>query len=220
MKRRVIPELLDTDAGTPREIAAAVNDLGRVNRWFGGVRTTDVLLRRATERTGKRELSLLDVAAGSGELPAAVRSRFIQNGVCITITLLDRAPTHLKGAVNAVVGDALATPFRDQQFDLVSSSLFVHHLQPAEVVSFVNESLRVARLAVIINDLRRSRLHLMATYAGWVVFRSRLSRHDGPASVRRAYTVAELRVLLGQTQASRVEITKHFLFRIGAILWK
>jgi len=99
-------------------------------------------------------------------------------------------------------------------------SLFVHHLDPPEVVQFANEALRVASIAVLINDLRRSRLHLVAAYAGWPLFHSRLTRHDAPASVRRSYTVTELRGILAQTQAAQVEITKDFLFRIGAILWK
>jgi len=220
MRRVVTPELLDSDAGTPAEISASLGDLARIHRWFGGVSSSEALVRRVAERSGKRELSLLDVASGSGELPSAVREQLIPQGIAIEVTLLDRAAAHLNGAANTVVGDALAIPFQDQQFDLVSSSLFVHHLDPPEVAHFAKEALRVARIAVLINDLRRSRLHLVAAYAGWPLFRSRLTRHDAPASVRRAYTADELGGLLEQTPAARVEITKHFLFRMGAILWK
>lgn len=220
MQRVVTPELLDTDAGTPGEIAASLRDLGRVHRWFGGVSTTEALVRRVADRTGKRELSLLDVAAGSGELPNAVRERLAQQGVTLNVTLLDRAHTHLNGAANAVIGDALAMPFEEGSFDLVSSALFVHHLEPPEVVRFINEALRVARVAVLINDLQRKWLHLAAVYAGFLFFRSRLTRHDAPASVRRAYTSAELAAMLQKTRAARVEISSHYLFRIGAIVWK
>jgi len=108
MKRVVIPELLDNDAGTPAEIAASLRDLARIHRWFGGVRTTEALFRRVAEPSGRRELSLLDVASGSGELPAAVRERLIRQGITIEVTLLDRASTHLNGTVKAVVGYALA----------------------------------------------------------------------------------------------------------------
>ena len=52
MKRVVIPELLDTDCGTPSEVAASLGDLRRINRWFGGVTTTDEMIWRvARERS-------------------------------------------------------------------------------------------------------------------------------------------------------------------------
>jgi hypothetical protein len=57
-------------------------------------------------------------------------------------------------------------------------------------------------------------------YAGLPLYRSRLTRHDAPASVRQAYTPEEMQVLLEQTRASRTEIHRHYLFRMGVIAWK
>ena len=120
----------------------------------------------------------------------------------------------------AVAGDALALPFRSASFDLLSSTLFAHHLSPQELVQFVNEALRVCRVAVLINDLVRHPLHLSLVYAGMPLYRSRLTRHDAPASVRQAYTVEEMQSLLSQTSAARVEIHRHYLFRMGVVAWK
>ena len=36
MRRVVVPELLDSDAGTPREVEGSLADLRMVNRFFGG----------------------------------------------------------------------------------------------------------------------------------------------------------------------------------------
>jgi hypothetical protein len=52
------------------------------------------------------------------------------------------------------------------------------------------------------------------------LYRSRLTRHDAPASVRQAYTVDEMQSLLAQTSAARVEIHRHYLFRMGVVAWK
>ena len=41
-----------------------------------------------------------------------------------------------------MVGDALALPFQDASFDLLSCNLFAHHLSPQELVQFVNEALQ------------------------------------------------------------------------------
>lgn len=218
MRRFVVEELLDT--GSPDEIAASLHDMGRVNRWFGGVSTTRKMVRHVAEHCGKRELSILDVASGSGELPQIVQKQLRQLGLRLEVTLLDKAAGHLNGSSNGVVADALSMPFPDGEFDIVTSSLFLHHLEPCEIRRCINESLRVARIAVIINDLRRSKLHLVAAYAGRPLFCSRLSRHDAPASVRSAYTTAELRHVLLRTRASRIQIAAHYLFRLGAIAWK
>jgi ubiquinone/menaquinone biosynthesis C-methylase UbiE len=220
MKRVSTPELLDSDAGTPAEIAASLADLRRVNRWFGGIATTEWMVNRVAEVSKQSSFTLLDVAAGSGDVPDVTRQRLARRGVRLEITLLDRARSHLNGVAPAVVGDALALPFRDASFDLVACGLFAHHLSPEELLRFINEGLRVCRAAVLINDLIRHPLHMALIYAGSPLYRGRLTRHDAPASVRQAYTVQEMRQILAQSVAVQSEITKHYLFRMGAIAWK
>ena len=124
----------------------------------------------------------------------------------------------MNGGNRAVAGDALALPFRDASFDLVSCTLFAHHLSPDQLVHFVNEGLRVCRTAVLINDLVRRSLHLSLVYAGLPLYRSRITRHDAPASVRQAYTPDEMQALLKRTRASRTEIHRHYFFRMGVIV--
>lgn len=216
MKRVVIPELLDSDSGTPEEIRASLADLRRINRWFGGTGTTTALLRRVAEQSREPRISILDVGAGSGEAAIAAAE-----AMGARVTLLDRAISHLpRNGVPTVAGDAMSLPFPASSFDVVSSSLFLHHLEPEQIVACVNEALRVARVAVVVNDLERSPAHLGLVYAGMPLFRSRLTRHDAVASVKRAYTAKELRGMLARTRAARVEITSHYLFRIGVIVWK
>jgi ubiquinone/menaquinone biosynthesis C-methylase UbiE len=220
MKRVVRAELLDADAGSPAEIARSLADIRFVNRWFGGVSTTSALVQHVAERTGRADFSLLEVAAGSGDVPESTQRRLQYRDIRLAITLLDRRASHLPGLNPRVVAaDALALPFRDQSFDLVACGLFAHHLEPDGVVAFVNEALRVARVAVLINDLIRDPLHLGLVYAS-LPLHGRLSRHDGPASVRGAYTVAEMSEMLRLTGAARVEITRHYLFRMGVVAWR
>ena len=222
MKRIPTTELLDDDAGSPAEIAASLADLRRVNRWFGGIGTTLALIRHVAQNTGLKHLSLLEVASASGDVPRNAQARLAASGIQLEITLLDRASSHLRNgaADRAVAADALALPFRDESFDLVASGLFAHHLSPEQVITFVDEALRVARRAVLINDLIRHPLHLAAVYVGLPLYRSRLTRHDAPASVRQAFTLEEMRSFLIRTKAARIEMSRHYLFRMGAIAWK
>ncbi|HXO37745.1 MAG TPA: methyltransferase domain-containing protein, partial [Candidatus Acidoferrum sp.] len=144
-----------------------------------------------------------------------------RSGISAQPVILDRAPTHLSNIHPAVCGDALALPFRDNSFDAVGCSLFLHHLEPDEILRFVKEGLRVARHAFLVQDLQRHPLHLALGYLGAPLYRSRITRHDAPASINRAYTVEELRGILSRVvPAENIEIRKFFLFRMGVIVWK
>ena len=235
MRRVSRPELLDSDLLESQELAAALADLRWVNRWCGGIGTTLDMVAHVARRLRSSTLSLLDVAAGSGDVPSAIQRILASRGVRVEVTLFDRRRTHLPTNANpaqfplppnhglksrCVAGDALALPFGDASFDLVTCALFAHHLEPAELVRFVGEALRVARTAVLINDLQRSVLSWALVYAGYPLFHSAVAWRDGLVSVRRAYTPQELRALLARSPAAHIELRKHYLFRMGAIAWK
>ena len=217
MKRRPSREWLDDDAGTPPEIAASIRDLRWFNRWFGGVGTVRRLLRDAAALSGKRWLDILEAASGDGYLPNLMRAEFARQGIDLRFTLLDRSPQHLprNGTAPKIAADALRLPFNDGSFDFVSCSLVVHHFSPQEVVAFAKEGLRVSRRGLLIHDLIRNPLHLGAAYAGVPLYRSRITRNDAPASVRQAYTVAEMTDLLRQAGAGGILVRRSFFFRMG-----
>src|SRR5262244_1956637 len=220
MKRTPTVELLDTDAGTPEEVAASLADLRWFNRWFGGIQTTRRLVEHVAQSAGMTSLSLLDVAAGSGYVAHTTQKFLGPRGIHVDVTLLDRLASHLGSGGRSIIGDAMSLPFRESSFDLVSCNLFSHHLSPEQLIQFVREGLWVCRKAVLINDLIRHPLHMALVLAGVPLYRSRVTRHDAPASVRQAYTMEEMCELLRHTPAARIEISSHYLFRMGVIAWK
>jgi ubiquinone/menaquinone biosynthesis C-methylase UbiE len=115
-----------------------------------------------------------------------------------------RRLTAPNGAVELTEGDARHLPFTDLSFDVAHCSLLVHHLDADEVVAALGEMARVSRRGVVINDLRRGTVPLLATVASTVLFaRSRVTRADGLTSARRAYTLAELDALLARAGLDR-----------------
>jgi ubiquinone/menaquinone biosynthesis C-methylase UbiE len=231
MQRVDAPEILDSGTCSAHEAQAALAVLGRINRWFGGVATTERLVARATEGTGTYCFSLLEVAAGTGEVPKSVRQRMARRGVKLKVTMSDRAPNHLAGSNGngnrpheGVVADALALPFADGAFDLVSCSLFTHHLNTDLLAQFIREGLRVSRRALLINDLIRHPVHLALVYASLPIMRNRVAWLDGLTSVRRAYLPQEVQAVISQAfppgANKRSEITLNYLFRMGVIVWK
>jgi ubiquinone/menaquinone biosynthesis C-methylase UbiE len=228
MQRVDAPEILDSDACSPAEVEISMRDMGRVNRWFGGVATTQKMVEHVAQASGTKNLSLLEVAAGSAEIPEIVRQRLARRGITLDLTLLDRAQSHFpQGSPilrnHGVVADALAMPFGGGAFDLVSCSLFAHHLNARQLAQFAREGLRVSRRALLINDLIRHPLHLALAFAGYPIMRSRIAWLDGLTSVRRAYLPEEIRTMIESAFSSetvQVDISRNYLYRMGMIVWK
>lgn len=178
------------------------------------------MLAAVAAARGIKELSWLDVGGATGDMASEVQKSLARFGISLRPVVLDRAAGHLGATLPSVCGNALALPFRDASFDVVGSSLFAHHLEPEELLLFAAEGLRVARHAFLLDDLVRNALHFALAVAGRPIYRSRLTRHDAPVSVRRAYTVDEIRGILQPAGAAKIEIKTSFLFRMGVIAWK
>ncbi|MGA3349113.1 MAG: methyltransferase domain-containing protein [Candidatus Sulfotelmatobacter sp.] len=234
MQRTDAPEILDSDACSPEDVLSALRVIASVNRRFGGIATTQWMVERVAGKTGLKHISLLEVGAGPGELPEIVRQNLAPRQISLDVTLLDLARSHLPRingtAANssksnqAIVANALALPFIDGAFDLVSCNLFAHHLNPQQLKQFMREGLRVSCCAVLINDLVRDPLHLALVCASYPLMRHRVAWLDGLTSVRRAYVPAEIQKLITEEFPAdarpQIEISRHFLYRMGIILWK
>jgi ubiquinone/menaquinone biosynthesis C-methylase UbiE len=225
MERVVENEWLDSDLGTREEIDSALHAIALANRRFGGVRLHARLLQRALARVPQETRPhILEVASGRADVLQAALRRL---GRTVDVTLLDRSAIHLPdprawpaelSTPHVVAGDALDLPFPDSSVDIVSCCLFLHHLEPPQIVRYLAEAQRVARVAVVINDLERSAIHYRLAQLNRIIDPSRISRHDGPVSVRRAYTRNELARMLSETGTS-FHLERAWLYRLGAVLW-
>ena len=188
-QRVIVPELLDH--ASPEEAAKVLADLARVNRYFGGHRILRKILRGLA---GPDEVfSVLDVGAASGDISAAVRSRYPR----ATVVSLDRQEFHLGDAAPPkVVGDAFQLPFAPASFDFVFSSLFLHHFTNDQIVELLATFQRLARRAVLAIDLERGPwAHRFLPATQWLFDWDRIFVHDGIISVQAAFKREELLTL-------------------------
>jgi ubiquinone/menaquinone biosynthesis C-methylase UbiE len=84
-------------------------------------------------------------------------------------------------------------PFADASVEIVTCAFALHHFSPGVAAGLLCEMARVARIGVIVTDLCRSHAAYWGARLLALGFRNRLTRHDGPLSVLRAYTAAEVR---------------------------
>jgi len=185
------PELLDGPLDAEL-LAGNLRDLARVNRWLGGA----ALSRNAIApfAVASSAPTVLDVGTGAGDIPRflAARAKVIVTAIDIRPEIVSKATANLRGsAVIVRLGRLDDEP--DRSHDVVHASMVLHHIEPGEAGDFLREAARVAREAVVINDLDRGwRWFLGAWLIARIATRNPYTRHDGPLSVRRAYTADEV----------------------------
>lgn len=202
VRESVRAELLDLPGTDPVELAGCLRDIARLNR-LGPIRSLLVHAAHFLERhRGPGPFRILDLGTGYADIPVALIHWARRRGRRVSVIALDRRPDVVTCAraatrgipgIRLLLGEVRQLPIRPGSVDLVICSLMLHHLSEAAVIDVLRLMAVTARLGFLVSDLRRSR---GAWLAAWVatraISRNRLTRHDGPLSVRRAYTVTEL----------------------------
>jgi len=212
--RERIPELMDDPGLDPVEHRRALAGLARINRVSGSTGVLWPTIARLA-RELKRPIRVLDVATGSGDVPAGLLRKAQRSGVSLEVAGCDLSPTAVATAqANCPEGqffvhDAIADPL-PAGFDVVTCSLFLHHLSSDDALSLLIRMRDAAGQLVLVNDLARSRFSYLGVWlACHLLTTSRVVRFDGPASVRSAFTavealaVAERAAMTGATVRSK-----------------
>ena len=195
MLRAAGRELLDDTVESIGELEENFRDIEKANRFLGGLSAIGSAVHLLDPRT------IVDVGCGSADIAHALAREARAKGKELRVTCVDTSPDvlqiarrrHGDPALNFVVGNGAGLPFEDASFDVAMCNLTLHHCDPPAAVALLRELRRVARLAPVVTDLRRSRLAWAGASLLVSIFtRNRLTRHDAPLSVLRAYTPCEV----------------------------
>jgi hypothetical protein len=195
-------------------------DIALSNTLLGGSRAIAAGLRDLMRRTPNRPLTLLDVGSGSGSTAVIARKEAKRARIDLTFIGLDVNPRLARLASrdgHGICGTALALPFATASVDVVLGSLLLHHFEGTELMALIREMDRVARCGVVVHDLRRSRIAAAGLWAlSFPLAFHRVSRHDGVTSVRRGFTVEDLRGAIKDAVGMPPVVTKRMGYRLLA----
>ncbi|MFG0262693.1 MAG: methyltransferase domain-containing protein [Novipirellula sp. JB048] len=203
-ERDLQPELMDDPALPRAEHELALAGLARLNR-FSGVAGVMYRRLRGLARDRSRPLRVLDVASGAGDVPVHWARRAKREGIEMQITALDISSVAIAAqqqraaqaevAIRSEQWDCLNQPL-PSGFDVVTCSLFMHHLDEAQATFLLRSMYAATDRAVVVCDLERSRLNLgLVGLAAHLLSRSRVVHTDAVLSVQGAYRRAEFRRL-------------------------
>jgi SAM-dependent methyltransferase len=217
-------ELLDGAGWNEEELRGNFRDIERVNRWMGGSALTIRGVAELVARTDPtRQLTILDLGTGSGDIPKTVCDWARRWNRKISIVATDRSPEILQLAstggypeIRFEPADACNLEYPASSFDIVTSSLLLHHLPADRARAALIDMGRVARLGVMINDIvRHNPGYWIARLLSILTTTNRLTRADGPLSVRRALTLVELFNLFEGTNLDIARVDQWGLYRVG-----
>jgi ubiquinone/menaquinone biosynthesis C-methylase UbiE len=216
--------------GQPKDLLVGdLRNLRRINRYLGCHRNALRGVARAMDGRRTLQFTLLDVGTGSADIPAVIahwarREKFHCHIGCLErdATTVEQAAAQTRGMpeISLVRGDALAPPFGAKSFDFVLASQLLHHFSDDQIVALLRNWARLARRAVIVNDLLR---HPLA-YHGIRLLTKSLTRNlmtltDAPLSVKRSLTVDEWRALFRRADAGDFFVEWALPFRMLGMIW-
>lgn len=217
-RRARLPELMDDPALGEQEHVDALRGLARINLLSGSAPAIWRGIRRRLPEA--RRLSLLDVACGSADVTVALAVRARRSGVELDLTGCDISPVAAKAAsarakqagleARFVQTDALAGELPGT-FDVVLTSLFLHHLSRDESVTLLRIMASAARDLVVVDDLVRGAAgYLLAATAPQLLTRSPVVHVDARLSVRAAFKPEEARALAATAALVDIEMRRHW----------
>lgn len=217
-RRRYDEELLDAPSDDHGLVLRTMRDIRRSNVVFRGTSAAVAeLALHFDDMPG--EATLLDVGTGFGDVPKAAALAARNHGIALRTIGLDTSHIIARSAAtcvsHAVCGSALSLPFATSSVDVAMCSQTLHHFRDAEAAALLRELNRVARIAVVVSDLRRSWIAGGGFWlASFPLGFHKVTRHDGFLSVMRGYTSRELSDLIEMAIGVTPAIQERLGFRI------
>ena len=219
------PEEIDDPNQPYSEIERSMQDVALSNRLFGGTQT---VLHHAAKLLADvppgTPLRVLDIATGSADIPQALLHWGRQRELDITVVGVDNHAAMLRMAraaapdVHLVQADALALPFEPRSFDLALCALAFHHLGLEASVQVLAMMDTLTTRGFVVSDLKRDKPTLWGVNAAMAAVQAHpFTRHDAPASVRRAFTPREYQKMVALSGVQQVRLHTHWYFRVALV---
>ena len=195
---------MDDPACDPHRLAATLRRFGVVNRLISG--WGEVYRRMLAPRLVElgRPARVLDLGSGGGDVVARLALLARRDGLDVTWLGADPdarahevARRHRIPGVEFRVAGSAELVAGGERFDAVISNHVLHHLAPAELREFVDDSRMLSSGIVLHSDIARSRPAYALYALGITPFApGTFLRTDGLRSIRRSYRPTELAVAL------------------------
>ena len=207
----------------------ALDKLATINKLLGGNGVTLDGLKFLLKNHSKEEvITIIDLGCGGGDILRSISDfgkkegyNFQLIGVDANKNATDYAETLSKDYENIsfVHVDVFSEAFKAMHYDVVITTLFLHHFKETQLLQLLNQLLKIARLGVVVNDLHRHRLAYYLFRLITIPIKNKMIIEDGLTSVLRGFKRREL-VDLSTRLNVHYKLNWEWAFRYQWILWR
>ncbi len=179
-----------------------LDKLENINRWLGGNKVTVNGLKSILKNQPRdKEITIIDVGCGHGDILRDVAKFGRKNNYKFKLIGVDANPTAIDYANELSVNypelsfetqDIFSEEFKKRKFDVVLATLFLHHFKEPELVSFLGNSLKSAKIGIVVNDLHRHKLAYYLFMLLSIFISNKMIIEDGLTSVLRGFKRKDL----------------------------
>lgn len=200
-----------------------LHSLRRINWCSGSARALWPAIHELARQKRGGPLRVLDIATGGGDVPIRLFHKARRAGLALDLAGCDLSPHSISYAQQLaeqrqariqfftlnVLRDPLPT-----DYDVLTTSLFLHHLEDEQAVFLLRQMSEAARQLVLVNDLVRCRRGYLLAYIGTrLLSASPMVRVDGLRSVEGAFTVEEALALTRRAGWEGATLARRWPFR-------
>jgi len=201
----------------------SLDTLDSINKWLGGNQVTlkglDTLLRQLPM---DKTIKIVDIGCGSGDMLRLVADKMRKAGRKVEILGIDANAF----TVNYARKKSLKYPeisylcesipyagFFDLEYDILLSTLFLHHLESPKIVEFLKKSTPKISTGIIVNDLHRSQWAYFLFNILTFFVPNRMIRQDGLTSILKGFKKTDLQNFSKQLHFTNSSIKWCWAFR-------
>lgn len=196
-----------------------LDQLVLINKRLGGNKATiDGLHALVKAQPKDVALSIVDLGCGSGDILRAVADYGRKNSFTFNLTGIDANAYTVNYAkklsmnypeISYIKMDVQAAAFSGIPFDMVITTLFLHHFTNQEIEGLLIPIVNKARIGVVINDLHRSSVAFFLFKVISLFIKNPMIKKDGAISVLRGFKKYEL-----------INISKKLNNTVSSIRWR
>jgi SAM-dependent methyltransferase len=197
-----IAEMMDRPQAVSAELESDLENLEKLNRYFGSYALVRYFLRRWL-RPGS-SLTAIDLCTGFGDIPRFIVNWCRTNQIAVRVTAVDFQPATLELAKERSKSFPEIAFRQSNVFsfapiepaDFVFCSLALHHFDDRAAIRLLQSAQAMAKCGVLVADLERTDFGIAGIYLLTAcLFREPMTRFDARLSIRRAFSFKEMRQL-------------------------
>lgn len=195
-------ELMDDFSVEGKLLRDSLDSLANINKWLGGNLVTLNGLKLILKGHPKEiPVTILDMGCGNGDMLREVAKFGKKAGYVFTLIGIDANQHTIDYAEELSVNyneisylkqDIFSSDFQQLQYDLVLSTLFLHHFTEKEIVNLLAPVLEKAKVGIVVNDLHRNALAYFLFSFLCFFIKNPMTKEDGLISIKKAFKKADL----------------------------